>query len=61
MLKKDQKNQNILNNHRRILIVSDGDVNKNGEIAKPAKAEEHIKSYRYDIHDSFGDIRGSTR
>lgn len=61
VLKKDEKNQNILNNHRRILIVSDGVVTKDGTITKSTKADAHIESYRYDIHDLFGDIRGTTR
>lgn len=51
----------ILNNHKRILILSDGEIKSDGKIVKSNKANVHINSFRYDIHDFFGDIRGSTR
>lgn len=50
-----------MNSHKRILIISDGKVIDNGTINKSKAANVHINSFKYDIHDSFGDIRGQTR
>ena len=50
-----------MNNHKRIMIVRDGRVYADGNIQKKKNADIFIDSFRYDIHDFFGDIRGSTR
>ena len=36
VLKKDEKNEMVLNNHKRILIINDGKIEKNGKINKPS-------------------------
>ncbi len=51
----------ILNCHKRILIVSDGKISPDGVINKSIRANIHINSFKYDIHDFFYDIRGTTR
>lgn len=61
VLRKDDANQMIMNSHKRIVIVSDGKISGDGKIRKSKKANVHIGSFKYDIHDSFGDIRGQTR
>ena len=61
MLKKDDNNQMVLNNHKRILLVSDGKVKNNGVIDKQKSSNIHIDSYKYDVHDFFGDLRGTNR
>ena len=33
----------------------------NGKIEKPKSAIIHIDSYKYEIHDFYGDLRGSSR
>jgi hypothetical protein len=67
-LKKDEDNEMLLSYHKRILIVSDGIVNADGKIKKISAnknenptADTHLNSFRYDVHDFFGDIRGPTR
>ena len=32
-----------------------------GEIYKTEKATDHIDSYKYEVHDFYGDLRGSSR
>ena len=39
VMKKDRKNQMVLNQHERIVIISAGKVQENGKIKKMPKAE----------------------
>lgn len=41
--------------------MTEGSVKMDGKIKKSDNALTHIKSYKYDIHDFFGDIRGIDR
>ncbi len=50
-----------MNSDRRICVISSGRVDLGGKIHKSPFANIHLDSYKYEIHDFFGDIRGSSR
>ena len=50
----------LLNSHKRIVLISDGRIEE-GAIIKPRGPDEYIETFKYDIHDFFGDMRGMTR
>jgi hypothetical protein len=60
-IEKGYKKSMILNNHKRIMVVSDGIIHRDGKIECENESNIHINSFRYDIHDFFNDIRGTTR
>lgn len=61
VLRKHSKNQTLLNSHKRIVVISEGEVKYGGKIKKIDKADRQISSFKYEIHDFFGDLRGATR
>lgn len=50
-----------MNSHKRIILLSSGKVESDGKIHKSTKADVHIKSFKYEIHDFFHDFRGMNR
>ena len=50
-MKKHNNSIAILNQHKRIVVVSEGKIQKGGKIIKTDEADAHLESFKYDIHD----------